>query len=146
LDIENENFDFFEEASSLIYTWLSEEERNQLLMELYGENVRNIAELSPELRFFRLLHFLEVRFIRVEKWVSRITELLENISSKNSNLFIEDLIFKDANDEDVSLMELREKLGEVKPQSAFDDLLWQLEFKEDYERYMSSSQVRGREW
>ena len=142
----NEEPDFFEEASSLIYRWLSKEERMQLHRELYGEDVRNIEELRPELRFFRLLHFLEVRFIRVEKWVSRITELLENISSKNSNLFIEDLIFKDANDEDVSLMELREKLGEVKPQSAFDDLLWQLEFKEDYERYMSSSQVRGREW
>lgn len=146
MGIENENFDFFEEASSLIYRWLSEEERNQLVMELYGENVRNIAELSPELRFFRLLHFIEVRFIRVEKWVSRITELLENISSKNSNLFIEDLVFKDANDEDVSLLELREKLREVKPQSAFDDLLRQLEFKEDYERYMNSTQVRGREW
>lgn len=117
-----------------------------MVMELYGENVRNIAELSPELRFFRLLHFIEVRFIRVEKWVSRITELLENISSKNSNLFIEDLVFKDANDEDVSLLELREKLREVKPQSAFDDLLRQLEFKEDYERYMNSTQVRGREW
>ncbi|UCE15616.1 MAG: hypothetical protein JSV12_07020 [Candidatus Bathyarchaeota archaeon] len=129
----------------MIYRWLSEEERNQLLMELYGENVRNIAELSPQLRFFRLLHFIEVRFIRVGKWVSRIAELLENISSENSDLFIEDLIFKDANDEDVRLFELREELREVKPQSAFEDLLRQLEFKEDYERYMSSSQVRRRE-
>lgn len=145
MSIENENFDFFKEASSLIYRWLSEEERNQLLMELYGENVRNIAELSPQLRFFRLLHFIEVRFIRVGKWVSRIAELLENISSENSDLFIEDLIFKDANDEDVRLFELREELREVKPQSAFEDLLRQLEFKEDYERYMSSSQVRRRE-
>ena len=146
MGIENENFDFFEEASSLIYKWLSEEERNQLLMELYGENVRNISELSPELRFFRLLHFIEVRFIRVEKWVSRIAELLENISSKNSDFFIEDIVFKGANDEDVSLLELREKLREIKPQSAFEDLLQQIGFKEEYERYMSSSQVRGREW
>ena len=146
MSIENENSGFFEEASSLIYRWLSEEERNQLIMELYGENVRNIAELSPELRFFRLLHFIEVRFIRVEKWISRIAELLQNISSKNPDLFMEDLVFKDANDEDVSLFDLQEKLREVKPQSAFEDLLRQLELKEDYERYVSSSQDRGREW
>jgi len=146
LGIENESLDFFEEASSLIYKWLSEEERNQLLMELYGENVRNIAELSPELQFFRLLHFIEVRFIRVEKWGSRIAELLENIRSKNSDLFIEDLVFKDANNDDVSLLELREKLREAKPKITFEHFLQQLGLQKEYERFIASSRERWREW
>ena len=123
MSLENEEFNFFEEASSLIYKWLSEEERMQLRRELYSEEVGSIEELRPELRFLRLLHFIQVKYIKVENWANRISDLLEVFRSKNQRLFIEDTVFKDANGEDVSLMELREKLGEASPKATFSAFL-----------------------
>ena len=146
MSLKNEEFDFFEEASSLIYRWLSEEEREQLHRELYSEEVRNITELRPELRFFRLLHFIQVKYIKVEEWVSRISDLLETISSKNPDFLIEDLSFKDTNNEDVSLSELQEKVTEAKPQTAFEDFLRQLGLQKEFEYYTVSSQKEWREW
>lgn len=139
MGLENGEINFFEEASSLIYKWLSEEERMQLHREFYSEEVRDITELEPELRLFRLLHFIQVKYIKAEEWVSGIAGLLETISSENPNFLTEDVIFKDANDEDVSLMGLREKFSEARPQSAFTNFLRQLELQEEFERYLASS-------
>jgi len=146
LSLRNEEFDFFEEASSLIYRWFSEEERAQLHRELSSEEVRNILELRPELRFFRLLHFIQVKYIKVEEWVSRISDLLETLSSKNPDFLIEDLVFKDVNNEDVSLFELQEKVTEAKLQTAFEDFLRQLGLRKEFEYYIGSSQKEWREW
>jgi hypothetical protein len=140
LDSGNEELGFFEEATSLIYKWLSEEERMQLHREFHSEEVRDITELEPELRFFRLLHFIQVKYIKAEEWVRGISDLLETISSENPNFFMKDVTFKDTNDEDVSLVELREKLSEARPQVAFANFLRQLGLQEEFERYLVSSQ------
>jgi hypothetical protein len=145
LGFENGEFNFFEEASSLIYKWLSEEERVQLHREFFSEEVRDITELEPELRFFRLLHFIQVKYIKAEEWVSGISGLLETISSENPNFLMEDVIFKDVNDKDVGLIELREKFSEARPQIAFANFLRQLELQEEFERYLASSQRGWRE-
>jgi len=121
--------------ASLIYKWFSEEERVQLHSELYSEGVRNITELRPELRFFRLLHFIQVKYIKIEEWVSKISDLLETIGSKNPDLLIEDLVFKDANNEAVSLLELQEKVTEAKPRTVFENFLRQLRLQKEFEDY-----------
>ena len=135
---ENEGVNFFEEASSLIYSWLSEEERRQLHEELYSEEVRDISELVPELRLLRLLHFIQVKYIRVAEWVDGISGLLETISFKNPDFVIEDIVFKDADNDDVSLLWLQEKLREAKPQVTFENFLSQVGLREEYGNYTAS--------
>lgn len=139
LSNENEELNFFEEASSLIYSWLSEEERRQLHEELYNEEVRDISELIPELRLLRLLHFIQVKYIRVAEWVDGTLGLLETISFKDPDLVIGDLVFKDADNKDVSLLWLQKKLREAKPQVTFKDFLRQLGLQEEFENYLASS-------
>lgn len=139
LGSENEGVNFFEEASSLIYSWLSEEERRQLHEELYSEEIRDISELIPELRLLRLLHFIQVKYIRVAEWVEGISGLLKTINFKKPDFVIEDVVFKDADNEDVSLLWLQEKLREAKPEVTFENFLSQVGLREEYENYTVSS-------
>jgi len=138
--------EFFKEASSLIYHWLTEEERVQLLTELHDEDIRNIEELRPDMRFFRLFHFIQVKYIKVEEWVNSIFRNLESISSKSSNFFAEDLVFKDANDKNVSLLDLQERLTDIRPQSIFRNLLEQVELQEQFKLYLDHLKKRWHEW
>jgi len=146
LSSKNEEIDFFEEGSNLIYEWLSEEERMQLQEELRGEAVRNIAELRPDSRFFRLLRFVQVKYIGVEGWANRISEILEDLNSRKPDFFIEDLIFKDANNEGVSLLKLKGELMEARPKTAFENLLRQLGLLKEFQRYAASPQEWWQEW
>jgi hypothetical protein len=128
---------FFEEASGLIYNWLSDEEKLQLNLELIEEETINIKNLKPKLRFFRLLHFLYVKYIRVDDWVIKLHVFLETINSKTQKIIV-DLKFKDTNEEEVSLLEYSKKLRSANLKSFFEELLEQTELKEEFNFYIDS--------
>ncbi len=137
--------DFFEAASLLIYNWLSNEEKLQLHLELIEEEILNIKTLRPKLRFFRLLHFLNVKYVRVDGWVTEIHGFLETINSKsqkNQNI-IEDITFKDTNEEEVSLFEYSTKLRSANLKSLFEEFLEQTELKEEFNFYIDSLKEAG---
>lgn len=92
MDFAGEEDKFFEEASSLIYKELSEEERMQLQMELLEENIAYVGELKPKWRFFRLLRFIQVGYARVQRWASGIREILREINSNKSEVFIDEVV------------------------------------------------------
>jgi len=146
LSSSREEDDFFEEASSLIYNQLSEEDKIQLHTELADEETPDIKELEPKIRFFRLLNFIEVRYVRVEDWTKKTFDSLEYINSKSQNLPIEDLVFKDANNEDVSFRSLLSRLETLKPRKSFEVLLVQLGLQEEFRKYLDSPKVEWSEW
>jgi hypothetical protein len=147
LALENEDIQFFREASSLIYDWLTkeEEDRVQLHTELYAEKIRNIEKLDPKKLFFRLIHYIQVKYIKVQEWANDVFKNLESIQSKVPDFSIEDLIFRDANEKDVSLRELQSELSKREPSAVFKSFLDQLELQEQFRHYLNSLQERE-EW
>ena len=146
MSLVREEDDFFEEASSLIYSWLSEEEKRQLQAELIEEETASIQELRSDLRFFRLLHFIQVKYIKVEEWISAIFHLLEVVNSKSPNVQIEDIVFKDADDKDVSIRKIQGELRIAKPETIFQGFLEQIKLRSEFSRYLTSLKMMGMEW
>lgn len=129
---------FWEEASALLYDWLSEDDRWLLRSELYEEDIADLRELSPNIRFFRLLHFVQVKYIRVEEWVDAISGFVETINSKNPDATIEGIILEDEEGKEVSLRQIRREVHELRPQAVFGELLETLELQEEYSLFLQS--------
>lgn len=142
----NRDEEFFQEASSLLYNWLPEEEKRQLHIELAGEEILSIKELRPDLRFFRLLHFIQVKYVKVEEWIARIFGFVKTINSNNPDFPITDVVLKDANDKNVSLGVLWKALKTVMSEIDFQSFLKQLELQEGFRTYLDSLKMEWLEW
>ena len=131
----------------MMYDWLPEEEKLQLHAELADEEIRNIEELEPKMRFFRLLHFIQVKYIEVGEWTGDIFHFLEIVNSKcSNNMIIQDLVFRDANDKEVSLRGIQQEIRVLKPQTIFRSFLEELRLREEFSSYLNSLRMKGIEW
>jgi hypothetical protein len=137
---------FFQEAASLIYGKLSEEERTQLLSELLEENIAHIEQLKPRWRFFRLLRFIQIGYMRAQGWAIEVHKILKEKNWSEPDVIIDDVIITDLNNEKMSLSEL-EKFQPAITDAMLYQLLDKLELKKEYEEYLRSLKARRQsEW
>lgn len=129
---------FFARAANIIYEWLSDEDKLEFNAELRSEGFFGIDDLTVKDRFFRLLNFLEVKYIRVERWIEKIHQCLEeiNVASKN-NTKIEDIEIKRLLDKSLTVSEVGEKFLQKEATEHFNRTLEKLGLKEGYERYIT---------
>lgn len=135
--------DFFSEAYRAMYNWLSEDEKVQFSLELINDEGQIHDDSNSEFRFFRLLNFIEIKYIRLEKYVKTIYEEIENVSNNNSDYIIKDIIIKDENDADFLLSTLGNYINEINPESLFKKLLINLEIEKNYIKYLEI--IKGRD-
>jgi hypothetical protein len=137
---ENEG-NFFKDASDLIYNWLSDEERIQLHEEL-GDGIRSINDLEPNERFFALLRFVEVKYVKITKWIDDILSLLETIKWKDPDFVTEDIVFSETDGEYASLREIQRRLRgaftEAGGSQDIEALLERLNLRELFNHYVES--------
>ena len=104
------NEEFFEEVFSLIYEWLSEGDKIQLKREISNQEFPSFDELSPMIRFFRLLNFIEVRYIKIENWIDKTSELLETFRLENEGFNLSDLVIIDDNKQTIKFSNLTQEI------------------------------------
>lgn len=129
---------FFEKATMIIYEWLSDDEKLKFNSELMSEGFFGIDDLRVKDRFFRLFNFLEVKYIRVEKWIEETFQRLKEINamSQNDNR-IEDIEIKILGDKSLRISEVAEKFLERDLKGYFIATLRKLELEEEYKRYIA---------
>lgn len=125
---------FFREAANTIYEWLPIDKRVKLGLELASEGKSNIEELNERDRFFRLLHFLEVNYIRVVDWSGNTLKLLETVNQAKESP-IKDIELRLFEKEKNSLTKIFKELSETGIRSLFYDTLNKLELSEEYARH-----------
>lgn len=125
---------FFREAANAIYEWLPIDKRVKLSLELASEGKSNIEELKERDRFFRLLRFLEVNYIRVVDWSSDTLKLLEKVNQAIESP-IEDIELRLSEKEESSLTRILKELSETGIRSLFYDTLGKLKLSEEYAKY-----------
>ena len=128
---------FFREAANAIYEWLPIDKRVKLGLELASEGKSNIEELKERARFFRLLRFLEVNYIRVVDWSDNTLKLLEKVNQAKESP-IEDIELRLFEKEKNSLTKIFKELSETEIRSLFYDTLDKLELSEEYAKYSIS--------
>ena len=129
---------FFEKASMMIYEWLSEEEKLKLNMELIDEGFSNINDLSIKERLFRLLNFLEVKYIRAEEWIRYTLNYLEAINGNSqTNTRIEDVEIKLIGERNLSISQMAKKFLDKSLKESFTGTLKELGLEKEYKRYIA---------
>jgi len=129
---------FFEKATIMIYEWLSDEEKLALNIELRGERVRGIYDLEIKDRFFRLLNFLEVKYTRVEEWIKRIFQGIEEINAVSlSDATIRDIEIKRFEDKTLRLSNVASKLLDSDLKDYFFATLKKMELERGYKGYLT---------
>lgn len=134
----------------MMYDWLTQEERVQFHNELIQEEIYNLEDLRPMQRFFRLLHFIYVKYFRVKKWVGEILRFVEDFNSKalTDNFFIKDLMFVDSNQEKVSLFQCWDELQRRTKDLpvTFRSFLKYLDLEKECKIYLESLKRMREEW
>ncbi len=128
---------FFKEASNVIYNWLSPEKRLKFSQELATEGLSNIEDLKEKERFFRLLHFLEVNYIKVVEWAGKTLESLNAINKSSKNP-VKDIKLELTEQEGTSFSEIFNDLSESKIKTLFYSTLDQLEISSEYKKQLFS--------
>lgn len=129
---------FFEQASMTIYKWFADEEKLKITSELRSGGLLGINDLKVKDRLFRLLHFIEVRYVRIGKWVNDIFRHLKEINAiPQSETKIEDVEINDLQDKILRLSTVAEKFSEGNIEKYFVATLRELELEKEYKQYIT---------
>jgi disulfide oxidoreductase YuzD len=82
---DKENLGFYEQAAKEIYEWLSIEKKDKLANELFSMELSNINDLDPRERFFMLMNFLEVNYVKPLEWAKEAIEILARSQEPTQN-------------------------------------------------------------
>jgi hypothetical protein len=135
---------FFRDAAHTIYEWLPTDKKIKLGLELTAEGLSNIEELSEKERFFRLLHFLEVNFVKVVDWAAETLELLRKVNEAQKNPSINDVELGLFEKEKTTLYQILKELSETEIGKQFNATLAKLQVEEEYKRYIITIKEVGK--
>lgn len=129
---------FFEKATTMIYKWLSDEEKLALNIELRSEGFLGINDLGIKDRFFRLLNFLEVKYTRVEEWIKGIYQYIEKINAVSyDDSQINEIEIKLFVDKILRLSDVEKKFLGSDLKGYFFTTLRKAELERGYKRYVA---------
>lgn len=135
---------FYEQAYTLIYNWLTEEEKTQFKLELLYEEEYD-EKLNLETSFFRILQFVYVKYINLEKYTNGILNLTNDKLNKYSDIKIEDIIIDDL-DNEISIKEIDARLKSENLLQIFHSFLKEINVQEEYENYIKTDYNSGEEY
>lgn len=133
------NFDesdneFFEEATKEIYKWLPLHKKVKLNNELLNEGVVGLKDLNVTERFFRLLHFIDVNYIKPVDWCQQTVGSIKRI---NTPIEVNNFqLIKVELKEGIYLDEISEKLAKSEIKKLFFSTLEEIGVKDRYEKYL----------
>lgn len=125
------DYKFFEQAATEIYEWLPNDKRMKFDMELISEGFSDIEDLNVRERFFRLLHFLEVNYVKPVNWANNILEspiFTRRVEGNLPRFWIE-------LENEVRIDELAKQLEVTE---AFHSVLKDLKIDFEYKRYLEN--------
>lgn len=135
---------FFRDAANAIYEFLPLDKRIKLNLEFMSEGFSDIKELGEKERFFRLLHFLEVNYIRVVDWAGGTIERLRRIDEAQKKSSIKDIEIELFGKEKTSLYKIYKELSDRKIKDLFNSTISSLELEQEYKRYVINIKEVGK--
>ena len=135
-NVDKDDLAFFRDAANKIYDWLPPDKKIKLHIELASEGLSNIEELAENERFFRLLHFLEVNYIKVVDWTEQTIQRLKRFDEAHEITNIKDIEIELAERETFSLHKISNELLESKITDLFYSTLDSLELGKEYKYYL----------
>ena len=141
--LSKEDNEFFEEGSAIIYDSLPFEDKVKLHRELLDEGFLTIEDLTPvSERFFRLLHFLDVNYVKPADWTRETIEIIKKFSRKEMG---QDSFLKVELKKELYLQDIGQLLGQTKPKEAFSTALLEMKLSDKYQKYLSNK-VEGKQF
>jgi hypothetical protein len=129
---DKEDKKFYKQASKMIYKWLPPDKKIKLNFELIGEGKSGIRDMEDEERFFRLMNFLEVNYVRVKDWVDETAKRLQKLNEMLGDNQIKDIEIELFGNKKVKLLEVRRELSDTQLQNEFFSTLKNLKLENDY--------------
>ena len=127
---------FFRDAATAIYNWLPPDKKIKLNLELASEGLSNIEELKEKERFFRLLHFLEVNYVKVVDWTEQTIARLKRINETQEITKIKDIEIELPEKGRTSFRKITSELSESEIKDLFYSTLDSLELGKEYKYYL----------
>lgn len=135
-NVDKDDLSFFRDATNKIYNWLPLDKKTKLNIELASEELSNIEELAEKERFFRLLHFLEVNYIKVVDWAEQTIQRLKRFDEAHEITNIKDIEIELVERETFSLHKIFNELSESGIKDLFYSTLDSLELEKEYKYYL----------
>jgi hypothetical protein len=131
LDEDDGNIAFFKEVSDEIYNLLPFDKKIKFAIELSEEQASETKdEDNHKERFFRLLHFLDVNYVKPIHWAKYVIDSARK-NSKETKVVLDDQI---------SLQSVYESLKESQIEQLFSSFLEDNQLKQDYLAYTAKQQ------
>jgi hypothetical protein len=131
LDEDDGNIAFFKEVSDEIYNLLPFDKKIKFAIELSEEQASETKDGdNHKERFFRLLHFLDVNYVKPIHWAKYVIDNARK-NSKETKVVLDDQI---------SLQSVYESLKESQIEQLFSSFLEDNQLKQDYLAYTAKQQ------
>jgi hypothetical protein len=127
---------FYKKAFEEIYTWLPDEKKDKLNFELRTEGLYTFAEGNEKERFFFILNFFEINYVKPIDWAKQSIESLRKIGEIDARGNLKKIRLE--LDEQTDLEEASKWLSESGLKELFYSTLEQMDLKGEYEYYIQS--------
>lgn len=138
MDIEkfssDEDEKFFRDGSKMIYDWLPVEMKNKLSQEIAAEGLSDVMDLRAKERFFRLLNFLEINYVKVGLWMDKTLQLVAKLRGSRKENSVSDIEIEFGN-EKIRLSAMLAEFSENEIDGLFHSTLKNLGIVEKYKTY-----------
>jgi len=135
-NIDKNDLSFFGDAAREIYDWLPPHKKTKLNIELASEGLSNIEELSEKERFLRLLHFLEVNYVRVVDWAEQTIQKIRKLDETHKITNIKSIEIDLVERKTFSLQDISNELSKSGIKDLFYSTLNSLELGKEYKYYL----------
>ena len=125
---------FFKEASKTIYDWLPIDKKNKLSQEIASEGLLDIRDMEDEDRFFRLLNFLEMNYVKIGQWMEETLKHVSELSNLSKEKKVTDVEIQ-FSEEKVGLSTMSAEFSQSEIESLFRSTLKNLGLVENYKKY-----------
>ena len=136
-----EDDSFYQLGYNRVYNWLTSNERYNFDQETEIEEDNFGKYWTWEEKFFRIINFVQIKYVNIEKYVSLVDKNIDVLRSSNKDALIRDFVFTDNNDNEVYLSEIKGVIDEIKPTISFNDLIEGLEIKDKYEAFLNKNRI-----
>jgi hypothetical protein len=130
----DEDEKFFRDGAKMIYDWLPVEMKNKLGQEIAAEGLSDIMDLGEKKRFFRLLNFLEVNYVKIGLWMNKTLKHVEKLQDPQKKDSISDIEIEFGG-EKIRLSDMLAEFTKNEIDVLFDSTLKNLGLTEKYKAY-----------
>lgn len=130
----DEDEKFFRDGSKMIYDWLPVEMKNKLSQEIAAEGLSDIMDLREKERFFRLLNFLEINYVKIGLWMNKTLQHVGKLRGPQKENSVSDIEIE-FGEEKIRLSAMLAEFSENGIEALFHSTVKNLGLVEKYKTY-----------